>query len=162
VESQVIKMHEDTELGGVGLQAHISTHCQPLCRCSSTATGRAIEQSRFGSPQGQRFVVNAVQIGAGPSYSVRTWGSPPWRYGSRVVKLTTTLHTLTLGISGANLFASRLRGWRSQWHWQAYLVCRPKACALDRTFPEDGSKHVTTLRMPALTPSRNRAVPALI
>ena len=58
--------------GGGGGGGRTPRHTASHCRCSSTATGRAIEHSRFGSPQGERFVVNAVQIGAGPSYSVGT------------------------------------------------------------------------------------------
>ena len=80
VESQVIKMHEDTELDGVWwgwgwsrTSRHIASHSVGAVQLLQDEQS---EQSRFGSPQGQRFVVNAAQIGAGPSYSVRTWGSP--------------------------------------------------------------------------------------
>jgi hypothetical protein len=165
---ELLKYTKIPNLGGEGWcwwwwwGAHISTQCHPLSvqlNCYRTSN-RTIEV-RF-SEWGE-ICCECRTDWCWPKLFSRYLGVPPRRLIGRVVKLTTTLHTLTtLRISGVNLHASRLHSGWSQRQRQAYLVCTPKVCASDdRTLPEDDSKHVIILRTPASTLSRNNAVPAL-
>ena len=106
----VIKMHEYIELGGWGggrTSRHTASHSvgvvQLLQDEQSNNRGSVLRR-------GREICCERRTDWCWPKLFSRYLPPPPRRCSGRVVKLTTTLHTLTLRISAANLHASRLHG----------------------------------------------------